>query len=248
MSRGPEDRSSPRVRTEIAIYPEDTVDLLVETYERLHCIVVARADVFEAYKGLFLNDDYERNIAATQAAIDDLRRQVCSAVSPYWEEVLRSMTAWGSRLRIDYHALVERLGDPDTTEQESEALGSALAELKLIFNEPEDAPRLAVAWNCSHTVSKAKIVTYMQSADIALFRELDADDLALSTQTEFEFYNCMETIGYWLLALEEAGRHTGATLELQESYEESKNIITNVFKAAGLEELTLPVTVTHYYP
>ncbi|RYP22709.1 hypothetical protein DL765_001559 [Monosporascus sp. GIB2] len=248
MSRSPEDRSSPRVRTEIAIYPEDTWKLLVETYERLDNIVVARTEVFEAYKVLFLNDDYERNITATQAAISDLRRQVCAAVSPYWEEVLRAMTAWGSRLRIDYHALVERLGGPGTTEQESEVLGSALAELKLIFDEPDDALRLAVAWNCSHIVSKAKVVAYMQSADIPLFRELDAEDLALSIQTEFEFYDCMETVGYWLLALEEAERHTEATLELQESYEESKNIITTAFKIAGLEELTLTVTVTHYYP
>ncbi|RYP11286.1 hypothetical protein DL764_000104 [Monosporascus ibericus] len=238
MSRSSEDRSPLSVGTEIDIHPEDTTGLWEAMREKLDYIAAVRAGVLEAYKGIFLNDDYERNIATTKAAIDRLRPQMCVAVRPCREDMPGSMTACGSRLRIDHYALVGHLGDPHTTEQEWEALDSALAELKLLFDEPEDIVRLAAAWSCAHNVSEAKIATYLHGAENPPFRELDAEVLAALGQTELDFHDCMEAMGYWLLALEEAEKDTIGALELQEIYEDSKDIITNAFEAAGLEELT----------
>ncbi|RYP28254.1 hypothetical protein DL767_007304 [Monosporascus sp. MG133] len=248
MSRSPEDRSSPSVRTGIAIYPADTAGLWEATCEKRDNIAAVRAGLFEAFKGIFLNDDYEPNIATTKAAIDRLRPQMGAAVGPCREDISGSMTACGSRLRIDYYALVEHLGDPHTTEQEWEALDSALAQLKLLFDEPEDVVRLVAGWRCAHTVREAKIATYLHGAENPPFRELDAEALAGFSQTELDFHDCMETMGYWLLALEEAENDTNGALELQEIYEVSKDIIMNAFEAAGLEESTQPVPVTYYYP
>ncbi|RYP79287.1 hypothetical protein DL770_006734 [Monosporascus sp. CRB-9-2] len=235
MSRSSEDRSSPIVRTEIAIYPGDTTGLWEATREKLDAIAAVRAGVFEAYKGIFLNGDYERNIAMTKAAIDRLRPQMGAAVGPCSEDMRGSMIACGSRLTIDYYTLVEHLGDPRTTEQEYEALDSALAELNLLFDEPEDVVHLAAEWRCDHTVGEAKIATYLHGAENPPFRELDAEVLAAFSQTELDFHDCMETMGYWLLALEEAEIDTTRALELQEIYEDSKDIITNAFESAELE-------------
>ncbi|RYP86981.1 hypothetical protein DL769_000624 [Monosporascus sp. CRB-8-3] len=227
MSRSPEDSSSPSVRTEMAVYPEYTDGLWDAMGEKLNKIAAVRARVFEAYKGIFLNGDYERNIARTKAAIDLLRPQIGAAVGPCCEDLPGSIAAWAHRLTIDYYALVEHLDDPHMPLREREALGTAVAELELIFGEPGLIIPDAAVWSECRTISEATIETYLRRAENPPFRELGAGALAMFTQTELDFHDCMETMGYWLLALEEAEVDTIEGLVLQDTYEEAKKIITD---------------------